>query len=166
MLLRLVTTTFESNVSSPVLSPVLEVRSAVPVIMGSNIGTSVTNTIVAMMQAAERTEFQRWVKKCGEGEDEWRSWGAGMIEMEKVKRISGEMKERRIKVLKFSGESRGERREGISSCSLPLLFSFHLSVISTKVTIMAPIHSDPTPVTFWYERYNTVQMVCDLICAW
>lgn len=38
---------------------VLEVRSAVPVIMGSNIGTSVTNTIVAMMQAAERTEFQR-----------------------------------------------------------------------------------------------------------
>lgn len=38
---------------------VLEVRSAVPVIMGSNIGTSVTNTIVAMMQAAERSEFQR-----------------------------------------------------------------------------------------------------------
>ncbi|KAG8004077.1 Sodium-dependent phosphate transport protein 2A, partial [Nibea albiflora] len=38
---------------------VLEVRSAVPIIMGSNIGTSVTNTIVAMMQAAERTEFQR-----------------------------------------------------------------------------------------------------------
>ncbi|CAJ1058583.1 sodium-dependent phosphate transport protein 2A [Xyrichtys novacula] len=37
----------------------LEVRSAVPIIMGSNIGTSVTNTIVAMMQAAERSEFQR-----------------------------------------------------------------------------------------------------------
>ena len=38
---------------------VLEVKSAVPVIMGSNIGTSVTNTIVAMMQAAERNDFQR-----------------------------------------------------------------------------------------------------------
>uniref|UniRef100_A0A3Q2FRH2 Sodium-dependent phosphate transport protein 2A n=1 Tax=Cyprinodon variegatus TaxID=28743 RepID=A0A3Q2FRH2_CYPVA len=40
-------------------SSVLEVKLAVPVIMGSNIGTSVTNTIVAMMQAAERNEFQR-----------------------------------------------------------------------------------------------------------
>ncbi|TKS72421.1 Sodium-dependent phosphate transport protein 2A [Collichthys lucidus] len=50
-----------ASVSSEVLSrsSVLEVRSAVPIIMGSNIGTSVTNTIVAMMQAAERTEFQR-----------------------------------------------------------------------------------------------------------
>ncbi|KAK5614662.1 hypothetical protein CRENBAI_006252, partial [Crenichthys baileyi] len=37
----------------------LEVKLAVPVIMGSNIGTSVTNTMVAMMQAAERNEFQR-----------------------------------------------------------------------------------------------------------
>ncbi|KAM6924317.1 sodium-dependent phosphate transport protein 2A isoform 2-T2 [Xenentodon cancila] len=41
------------------LAGVLEVKSAVPVIMGSNIGTSVTNTIVAMMQAAERDDFQR-----------------------------------------------------------------------------------------------------------
>lgn len=57
---------------------VLEVRSAVPIIMGSNIGTSVTNTIVAMMQAAERTEFQRWVKKGDEADNEgrgcWRAW--------------------------------------------------------------------------------------------
>lgn len=57
---------------------VLEVRSAVPIIMGTNIGTSVTNTIVAMMQAAERSEFQRWVKKGGKAEDKWRgSWRAG-----------------------------------------------------------------------------------------
>ncbi len=57
---------------------VLEVRSAVPIIMGTNIGTSVTNTIVAMMQAAERSEFQRWVKKGVTAEDEWReSWRAG-----------------------------------------------------------------------------------------
>lgn len=51
--------TSTSIVVSLVASGLLEVRSAVPVIMGSNIGTSVTNTIVAMMQAAERTEFQR-----------------------------------------------------------------------------------------------------------
>uniref|UniRef100_A0A8C7LNU5 Sodium-dependent phosphate transport protein 2B n=1 Tax=Oncorhynchus mykiss TaxID=8022 RepID=A0A8C7LNU5_ONCMY len=38
---------------------VLEVQSAVPVIMGANIGTSVTNTIVAMMQAGDRNEFRR-----------------------------------------------------------------------------------------------------------
>ncbi|KAL6117721.1 slc34a1 [Pungitius sinensis] len=51
--------TSTSIVVSLVASGLLEVRSAVPIIMGSNIGTSVTNTIVAMMQAAQRTEFQR-----------------------------------------------------------------------------------------------------------
>ncbi|XP_034739251.1 sodium-dependent phosphate transport protein 2A [Etheostoma cragini] len=51
--------TSTSIVVSLVASGLLEVRSAVPIIMGTNIGTSVTNTIVAMMQAAERTEFQR-----------------------------------------------------------------------------------------------------------
>ncbi|KAM3612371.1 uncharacterized protein V6R79_007601 [Siganus canaliculatus] len=51
--------TSTSIVVSLVASGLLEVRLAVPVIMGSNIGTSVTNTIVAMMQAAERSEFQR-----------------------------------------------------------------------------------------------------------
>lgn len=43
---------------SPLL-PVLEVSSAIPIIMGSNIGTSVTNTIVALMQAGDRTDFRR-----------------------------------------------------------------------------------------------------------
>uniref|UniRef100_A0A674P6U5 Sodium-dependent phosphate transport protein 2B n=1 Tax=Takifugu rubripes TaxID=31033 RepID=A0A674P6U5_TAKRU len=33
--------------------------TAVPIIMGANIGTSVTNTIVAMMQAGDRNEFRR-----------------------------------------------------------------------------------------------------------
>ncbi|XP_034546127.1 sodium-dependent phosphate transport protein 2A [Notolabrus celidotus] len=51
--------TSTSVIVSLVASGLLEVRSAVPIIMGSNIGTSVTNTIVAMMQAAERSEFQR-----------------------------------------------------------------------------------------------------------
>ncbi|XP_026550451.1 sodium-dependent phosphate transport protein 2A-like, partial [Notechis scutatus] len=40
-------------------SLVLEVGSAIPIIMGSNIGTSVTNTIVALMQAGDRSEFKR-----------------------------------------------------------------------------------------------------------
>ncbi|KAM4585701.1 sodium-dependent phosphate transport protein 2A-like [Fundulus diaphanus] len=51
--------TSTSIVVSLVASGVLEAKSAVPIIMGSNIGTSVTNTIVAMMHAAERNEFQR-----------------------------------------------------------------------------------------------------------
>ncbi|XP_043559928.1 sodium-dependent phosphate transport protein 2A-like isoform X5 [Chiloscyllium plagiosum] len=41
------------------LAGVLGVRSAIPIIMGSNIGTSVTNTIVALMQAGDRNEFKR-----------------------------------------------------------------------------------------------------------
>lgn len=39
--------------------PVLTVRAAIPIIMGANIGTSVTNTIVALMQAGDRSEFRR-----------------------------------------------------------------------------------------------------------
>ncbi|XP_076994106.1 sodium-dependent phosphate transport protein 2A [Tamandua tetradactyla] len=51
--------TSTSIVVSMVSSGLLEVSSAIPIIMGSNIGTSVTNTIVALMQAGERTGFQR-----------------------------------------------------------------------------------------------------------
>ncbi|KAG7257066.1 hypothetical protein CRUP_014487 [Coryphaenoides rupestris] len=42
-----------------IFQDMLDVESAVPVIMGANIGTSVTNTIVAMMQAGDRNEFRR-----------------------------------------------------------------------------------------------------------
>ncbi|XP_062332916.1 sodium-dependent phosphate transport protein 2A [Osmerus eperlanus] len=51
--------TSTSIIVSMVSSGLLEVQSAVPIIMGSNIGTSVTNTIVAMMQAGERSQFKR-----------------------------------------------------------------------------------------------------------
>ncbi|XP_053730316.1 sodium-dependent phosphate transport protein 2B-like [Synchiropus splendidus] len=51
--------TSSSIVVSMVSSGLLEVESAVPIIMGANIGTSVTNTIVAMMQAGDRNEFRR-----------------------------------------------------------------------------------------------------------
>ncbi|XP_069002079.1 sodium-dependent phosphate transport protein 2A-like [Embiotoca jacksoni] len=51
--------TSTSIIVSLVSSGLLDVRSAIPIIMGSNIGTSVTNTIVALMQAGEREEFER-----------------------------------------------------------------------------------------------------------
>ncbi|XP_068508291.1 sodium-dependent phosphate transport protein 2B-like isoform X2 [Syngnathus scovelli] len=51
--------TSSSIVVSMVSSGLLDVRSAIPIIMGANIGTSVTNTIVAMMQAGNRNEFRR-----------------------------------------------------------------------------------------------------------
>ncbi|MGH0184325.1 UNVERIFIED_CONTAM: hypothetical protein FKN15_014466 [Acipenser sinensis] len=51
--------TSSSIVVSMVSSGLLGVQSAIPVIMGANIGTSVTNTIVALMQAGERNEFRR-----------------------------------------------------------------------------------------------------------
>lgn len=38
---------------------VLAVEPAIPIVMGANIGTSVTNTIVSLAQAAERNEFRR-----------------------------------------------------------------------------------------------------------
>ncbi|KAJ8372637.1 hypothetical protein AAFF_G00280530 [Aldrovandia affinis] len=51
--------TSSSIVVSMVSSGLLQVQSAVPVIMGTNIGTSVTNTIVAMTQAGDRSTFRR-----------------------------------------------------------------------------------------------------------
>ena len=38
---------------------VLTVRPAIFIIMGSNIGTSVTNTIIALGQVSNRDEFRR-----------------------------------------------------------------------------------------------------------
>ncbi|KAM4750899.1 sodium-dependent phosphate transport protein 2B-like [Anableps anableps] len=51
--------TSSSIVVSMVSSGILTVRVAVPIIMGTNIGTSVTNTLVAMTQAGDRSTFRR-----------------------------------------------------------------------------------------------------------
>lgn len=37
----------------------IRVRQAIPIVMGANVGTSVTNTIVSLMQAPDREEFRR-----------------------------------------------------------------------------------------------------------
>ena len=39
--------------------PITTVKYAIPIIMGANIGTSVTNTIVSMAHAGERLELER-----------------------------------------------------------------------------------------------------------
>lgn len=39
--------------------PVITVKPAIPIVMGANIGTSVTNTFVSMAQSADRREFRR-----------------------------------------------------------------------------------------------------------
>ncbi|XP_063058691.1 sodium-dependent phosphate transport protein 2A isoform X1 [Engraulis encrasicolus] len=51
--------TSTSIIVSLVSSGLLQVQAAIPIVMGSNIGTSVTNTIVALMQAGEREEFKQ-----------------------------------------------------------------------------------------------------------
>ncbi|XP_068930935.1 sodium-dependent phosphate transport protein 2B-like [Petaurus breviceps papuanus] len=51
--------TSTSIVISMVSSSLLTVKAAIPIIMGANIGTSLTNTIVALMQAGDREEFRR-----------------------------------------------------------------------------------------------------------
>ncbi|CAG0899938.1 unnamed protein product [Darwinula stevensoni] len=48
----------EEIVDSPAFS-VMTVRQAIPMIMGANIGTSVTNTIVALSQIGNRDDFRR-----------------------------------------------------------------------------------------------------------
>ncbi|XP_059082835.1 sodium-dependent phosphate transport protein 2B-like [Tigriopus californicus] len=51
--------TFTSIIISLSASAGLDVSQAVPMVMGANIGTSVTNTIVSLTQVADRNEFRR-----------------------------------------------------------------------------------------------------------
>uniref|UniRef100_A0A4W3JY87 Sodium-dependent phosphate transport protein 2A n=1 Tax=Callorhinchus milii TaxID=7868 RepID=A0A4W3JY87_CALMI len=51
--------TSTSIIVSMVSSGILKVNAAIPIIMGTNIGTSITSTIVALMQAGDRSEFKR-----------------------------------------------------------------------------------------------------------
>ncbi|XP_072476504.1 sodium-dependent phosphate transport protein 2B-like isoform X2 [Notamacropus eugenii] len=51
--------TSTSIVVSMVSSSLLTVKAAIPIVMGANIGTSVTNTLVALLQAGDREEFRR-----------------------------------------------------------------------------------------------------------
>ncbi|XP_039608821.1 sodium-dependent phosphate transport protein 2B-like [Polypterus senegalus] len=51
--------TSTSIVVSMVSSGLINVRRAIPIIMGSNVGTSVTNTIVALVQAGNRNDLRR-----------------------------------------------------------------------------------------------------------
>ncbi|XP_069947694.1 sodium-dependent phosphate transport protein 2B [Cherax quadricarinatus] len=51
--------TSTSIIVSMVSAEILDVHTAIPMIMGSNIGTSVTNTIVSLTQIGERNEFRR-----------------------------------------------------------------------------------------------------------
>ncbi|KAL3213840.1 hypothetical protein MRX96_035082 [Rhipicephalus microplus] len=51
--------TSSSIIITMVGANLIQVRDAIPIIMGANIGTSVTNTIVSLMQSGERNEFRR-----------------------------------------------------------------------------------------------------------
>ncbi|XP_073093868.1 sodium-dependent phosphate transport protein 2B-like [Manis javanica] len=51
--------TSTSIIVSMVASSLLTVRFAIPIVMGANVGTSITNTLVALMQAGDRSEFRR-----------------------------------------------------------------------------------------------------------
>ncbi|XP_022104733.1 LOW QUALITY PROTEIN: sodium-dependent phosphate transport protein 2B-like [Acanthaster planci] len=51
--------TSTSIVVAMVSAEIIGVRQSIPIVMGANIGTSVTNTIVALGQAKERNEFRR-----------------------------------------------------------------------------------------------------------
>uniref|UniRef100_A0A2K6PR22 Solute carrier family 34 member 3 n=1 Tax=Rhinopithecus roxellana TaxID=61622 RepID=A0A2K6PR22_RHIRO len=51
--------TASSIVVSMVAAKLLTVRASVPIIMGVNVGTSITSTLVSMAQSGDRDEFQR-----------------------------------------------------------------------------------------------------------
>lgn len=51
--------TSSSIVVSMVASKLLTVRASVPIIMGVNVGTSITSTLVSMAQSGDRDEFRR-----------------------------------------------------------------------------------------------------------
>ena len=51
--------TFSSIIVAGIGSGMVKISIAVPMIMGANIGTSVTNTLVAMTQVGNPEEFER-----------------------------------------------------------------------------------------------------------
>jgi len=51
--------TSTSIIVSMVSAGMLQVQTAIPIIMGSNVGTSVTNTLVSLTQAGDRAIFRR-----------------------------------------------------------------------------------------------------------
>ncbi|XP_018015436.1 sodium-dependent phosphate transport protein 2B [Hyalella azteca] len=51
--------TSSSIIVSMVAADFMDVRTAIPIIMGANIGTSVTNTLVSLGQMGNRDEFER-----------------------------------------------------------------------------------------------------------
>ncbi|XP_053408236.1 sodium-dependent phosphate transport protein 2B-like [Mercenaria mercenaria] len=51
--------TSTSVIVTMVASGIINVEPAIPMVMGANIGTSVTNTIVSMAQSSDRREFRR-----------------------------------------------------------------------------------------------------------
>jgi len=51
--------TSSSIIVSMVAADFLDVRTAIPIVMGANIGTSVTNTLVSLGQMGNREEFER-----------------------------------------------------------------------------------------------------------
>ena len=141
---------------------VLEVRSAVPVIMGSNIGTSVTNTIVAMMQAAERTEFQRWVMKgdgdysteCGGADDQGRRSRNGKSEEDKW-RDGGKMD----KSARYKAEDEAEKAQAAASLlQAPSEFNF----CSSDDNGTNPRRSHTSNLLAWKIRHRTDGMLLNL----
>ncbi|XP_051821557.1 sodium-dependent phosphate transport protein 2B-like [Antechinus flavipes] len=51
--------TSTSILVSMVSSSLLSVKAAIPIVMGANVGTSITNTMVAFLQAGDRENFRR-----------------------------------------------------------------------------------------------------------
>ncbi|XP_052830937.1 sodium-dependent phosphate transport protein 2B [Octopus bimaculoides] len=51
--------TSTSIMVSMVASKIISVKATIPLVMGANIGTSITNTIVSLAQAGDRNEFRR-----------------------------------------------------------------------------------------------------------
>ncbi|XP_059156708.1 sodium-dependent phosphate transport protein 2B-like isoform X2 [Physella acuta] len=51
--------TATSIVVAMVASEVIPIRAAIPIIMGTNVGTSITSTLVSLAQVGDRSEFRR-----------------------------------------------------------------------------------------------------------
>lgn len=50
--------TSTSIVVTMIASDMIKVRNAIPIIMGANVGTSITNTIVSFMQSGDSDQFR------------------------------------------------------------------------------------------------------------
>ena len=151
----LVSISYLHDVSFPLSSFIISLSVVLPRSVRGEVGCS-SHHGLQHWDFSGRDASRREDRVSAVSEDRWRTSGGG--EAEEKLRLKWKSEEDKwgdggtmIRVIQVLGRKKtrvNEKHEQLFCC---LRSSFHLSLISLKVTIMAPNHLDPKPVALWRE---------------